>query len=113
MKPRPLKLSNKQLLWFPFLFLEHRNAILNQINESEKAIKPIITDVAKEEIIRTIAVAMFNELDAHVTYWGGDTTHFITGRITCLERATKRLKIETGSHNQWIAFEEIINVKLH
>ncbi|WP_438446375.1 YolD-like family protein [Gorillibacterium sp. sgz5001074] len=74
--------------------------------------KPSLTPQHKHELIRTIAVAMFSSIEVHITLYSTDGDITFTGTFTQLDKAFRRLKIDTIDGGLWVNFDDLLNVQV-
>ncbi|MDF2964433.1 MAG: hypothetical protein K0S39_6168 [Paenibacillus sp.] len=65
-----------------------------------------------EEIIRSLAVAMFTEKDTVVTVWSEFEDQTFRGQITKLDQKFRKIKIENDEEYSWIDFDDIVNIEI-
>lgn len=76
----------------------------------EHKTKPELDDQQKEELIRTIAVAMFGSIEVHITVWDPCGAQHLTGYILGIDKASRRLRIGHIDHTMWIEFDDILHI---
>lgn len=83
------------LIWVSnFILPEHKEQANRHDLELCKCLKPVLDEQQHEEIIRTLAVAIFADKEATVTVWGDYENETIVGKLTRLDKQLKRIKVE-------------------
>jgi hypothetical protein len=74
--------------------------------------KPFLDKQVLEEIIRSLAVAMFTEKETIVTVWSEYEDQTFRGKLTKLDKRLNEIKIENDEEYSWIHFHDIVNIEI-
>ncbi|NOU73449.1 hypothetical protein GC098_18825 [Paenibacillus sp. LMG 31458] len=85
--------------------------MLSQIEQS-KLDRPLLEEVKYEEIIRTMGVAIFNDLLVEVSIWSDYGLQKIIGKIPKVSPVTKQIQVENDEEYAWIGIEDIMDIIL-
>lgn len=66
----------------------------------------------KEQLIRKLAVMVFNEWEAILTFREDRGPVTVVARVTGIEKETKRLKVENDGGSQWLSFDDLTDIQL-
>jgi hypothetical protein len=66
----------------------------------------------KEQLIRKLAVMVFNEWEAILTFRECSGSVTMVAKITGIDKETKRLRVENEGGSQWFSFDDLTEIQL-
>lgn len=80
--------------------------------EQMKLERPNLDDQRYEEIVRTMGVAIFNELLVEVSIWSDFGLQKMSGKIPKVSPTSKQIQVENDKEHAWIGVADIMNITL-
>lgn len=106
--------AGKNMMWESsrMMLPEHKEAILKQNKSVNKKVKPILDEQRIEELVRTIAVAVFAEQTVKIQLFDEYEYIYLYGKIDKIQPESKQLKIRADDSYEWVKLDDVMEIEL-